>query len=55
MVKVVYGKKSTLQQEVKLEVEADVDSLNDLRRALGVRNAVARNRTWDLGIRSLLW
>ncbi|EER06099.1 hypothetical protein Pmar_PMAR021289 [Perkinsus marinus ATCC 50983] len=36
MVKVVYGKKSTLQQEVKLEVEADVDSLNDLRRALGV-------------------
>ncbi|EER01616.1 hypothetical protein Pmar_PMAR002610 [Perkinsus marinus ATCC 50983] len=36
MVKVVYGKKSTLQQEVKLEVDADVDSLNDLRRALGV-------------------
>ncbi|KAF4686794.1 hypothetical protein FOZ60_004806 [Perkinsus olseni] len=48
-VKVTYGKKAALEQEVKLEVEgADTASLNQLRRALGVPLAVEEEATFGV-------
>ncbi|KAF4737438.1 hypothetical protein FOZ63_033778, partial [Perkinsus olseni] len=49
ILKVTYGKKAALEQEVKLEIEgADTASLNQLRRALGVPLAVEEEATFGV-------